>query len=81
MSEARAKIGKLINADSKDIIFTSGATESNNMAIRGVANFYGGSTKQKNHIITSNIEHKCILETCRYLEDQGFKITYLPVNK
>lgn len=77
VEKARTQIAHLINADPKEIIFTSGATESNNLALRGVAGFYG---HKKNHIITSVIEHKCILDTCRHLQEQGFKITYLPVS-
>lgn len=73
---ARERIAKLINADPKEIVFTSGATESNNMAIKGVARFYGESKK---HIITATTEHKCVLDACRHLEEEGFKVTYLPV--
>ncbi len=73
---ARAQVAKLINADPKEIVFTSGATESNNMAIKGVAHFY--ATK-KRHIITVVTEHKCVLDACRHLEEEGFKVTYLPV--
>lgn len=58
------------------MIFTSGATESNNLALKGVASFYGD---KKKHIITTQTEHKCVLDTCRHLEDKGYKITYLPV--
>jgi cysteine desulfurase len=78
IEEARAQVANLINSDPKEIIFTSGATESNNLALKGVAKFYKNSGK--NHIITSKIEHKCILDTSRYLEQDGFEITYLPVN-
>ncbi|MDJ1257909.1 MAG: IscS subfamily cysteine desulfurase [Candidatus Midichloria sp.] len=73
---ARKQIAELINADSKDIIFTSGATESNNLALKGVAHFY---KNEKKHIITTITEHKCILDTCRHLEQEGFRVTYLPV--
>ncbi|WP_339046672.1 IscS subfamily cysteine desulfurase [Candidatus Mesenet endosymbiont of Agriotes lineatus] len=73
---AREQIADLVGAGSKEIIFTSGATESNNMAIKGVARFY----KDKgNHIITVCTEHKCVLDSCRHLEDEGFEVTYLPV--
>lgn len=78
VEKSRAQIAALINADPKEIIFTSGATESNNLALRGIAGFYG---HKKNHIITSVIEHKCILDTCRYLQQQGFEVTYLPVSE
>ncbi len=74
---AREQVAKLINADPKEIVFTSGATESNNMAIKGVAHFYG---KKKRHIITVVTEHKCVLDACRHLEEEGFKVTYLPVD-
>lgn len=76
VEEAREKIAKLINADPKEIIFTSGATESNNLAIKGVAHFY---ESKKKHIITITTEHKCVLDACRNLESEGFKVTYLPV--
>jgi len=78
VEEAREHIAKLIGADSKEIIFTSGATESNNMSIKGVARFFGRSGK-KNHIITTQTEHKCVLDSCRHLQDEGFEVTYLPV--
>lgn len=73
---ARAQVAKAINADEREIIFTSGATESNNIAIQGVAQFY---KDQKNHIITCVTEHKCVLDTTRHLKEQGFDVTYLPV--
>jgi len=73
---ARTKVANLINADPKEVIFTSGATESNNTAIKGIAQFYGS---KKNHIITVTTEHKCVINTCRTLERQGFLVTYLPV--
>lgn len=78
VENAREHIAKLIGADSKEIIFTSGATESNNMSIKGVARFFGRSGKKK-HIITSQTEHKCVLDSCRHLQDEGFEVTYLPV--
>jgi cysteine desulfurase len=77
VNNARKQVGSLINADAKEIIFTSGATESNNLAIKGVAYFNKG---KKNHIITAITEHKCVLDACRHLEQEGFKITYLPVS-
>ncbi|KAK1749951.1 cysteine desulfurase [Echria macrotheca] len=78
VEEAREHIAALIGADPKEIIFTSGATESNNMSIKGVARFFGRSGKKK-HIITSQTEHKCVLDSCRHLQDEGFEVTYLPV--
>jgi len=75
---AREHVGALIGADSKEIIFTSGATETNNMAIKGVAHFY---KSKKNHIITTQTEHKCVLDSCRKLQDEGFEVTYLPVQE
>jgi len=78
VEHARGHIAKLINADPKEIIFTSGATESNNMSVKGVARFFGRSGK-KRHIITSQTEHKCVLDSCRHLQDEGFDVTYLPV--
>src|SRR5690606_31584340 len=74
---AREQIAKLIGAQNpKKIVFTSGATESDNLALKGVAEYY----KDKgNHIITSGIEHKAVLDTCKRLEKEGFEITYLPV--
>ncbi len=76
VEEARSRVAKLIGADTKEIIFTSGATESNNLAIKGIAKFYGN---KKNHIITIVSEHKCVLDACRHLEQEGIKITYLPI--
>ena len=78
VEQARAHIAALIGADPKEIIFTSGATESNNMSIKGVARFFGRSGKKK-HIITCQTEHKCVLDSCRHLQDEGFDVTYLPV--
>jgi cysteine desulfurase len=76
--QARQHIADLIGADPKEIIFTSGATESNNMSVKGVARFFGRSGKKK-HIITTQTEHKCVLDSCRHLQDEGFDVTYLPV--
>lgn len=73
---ARKQIADLIGANPKEIVFTSGATESNNIAIKGVARFY---KERKKHIITTVTEHKCVLDSCRHLEAEGFDITYLPV--
>ena len=73
---AREQVANIIKANPKEIIFTSGATESNNLAIKGLAEFYGD---KKKHIITCVTEHKCVLESCRSLSEQGFEITYLPV--
>jgi cysteine desulfurase len=78
VEEARGHITTLIGADSKEVIFTSGATESNNMSIKGVARFFGKTGKKK-HIITSQTEHKCVLDSCRHLQEEGFEVTYLPV--
>jgi cysteine desulfurase len=75
---ARKQVANLIGADSKEIIFTSGATEANNLAIKGIANFY---KDKRNHIITLQTEHKCVLDACRHLEQDGFTITYLPVQQ
>jgi len=71
---AREQVAKLIHANEKEIIFTSGATESNNLALKGVFEMY---REKGNHIITVNIEHKAILDTCRHLEQQGAEVTYL----
>ena len=78
VEKAREQIANLIGAESKEIIFTSGATESNNTALKGVAEFY---KDKKKHIITTQTEHKCVLDTCRHLHEKGFDITYLPVEK
>src|SRR5271154_2270243 len=76
VENARAQIAKLINASPKEIIFTSGATESDGLAIRGVAEMY---REKGNHIITQVTEHKAVLDTCKRLEKEGFRVTYLPV--
>jgi len=78
VENARAQIARLVNANPKEIIFTSGATESNNLAIKGVAEMY---REKGNHIITQVIEHKAVLDTCKRLEKYGFEVTYLPVEK
>ncbi|MBC7952586.1 MAG: IscS subfamily cysteine desulfurase [Rhodospirillaceae bacterium] len=75
---SREQIAEIIGADAKEIIFTSGATESNNLAIKGIAHFY---KDKKDHIVTVVTEHKCVLDTCRHLEQEGFKVTYLPVQE
>jgi cysteine desulfurase len=75
---ARRQVADLINADEKEVFFTSGATESNNIAIKGVARFYGAS---KNHIITVATEHKCVINSARDLEQEGFEVTFLPVKQ
>eukprot|EP00035_Acanthoeca_spectabilis_P020983 m.435666 g.435666 ORF g.435666 m.435666 type:complete len:450 (+) comp17876_c0_seq1:63-1412(+) len=78
VEDARQQVADLIGADAREIIFTSGATESNNLAIKGVARFYKA---KKNHIITAQTEHKCVLDSCRMLQQEGFDITYLPVQR
>ncbi len=78
VEEAREEVARLVNADSKEIIWTSGATESNNLAIKGAAHFYSGKGK---HIITLKTEHKAVLDTVRELERQGFEATYLDVKE
>jgi cysteine desulfurase len=95
VEKARAQVAKLIGADPKEIIFTSGATESNNIAVKGVARYYLFPLKKKvtilfkisfrfygenkKHVITTQTEHKCVLDSCRALEGEGFRVTYLPV--
>jgi len=75
---ARQQVADAIGASSKEIVFTSGATESNNLALKGVARFF---KDKKNHIITVTTEHKCVLDSARHLEQEGFEVTYLPVEK
>ncbi len=71
---ARRQVADLVNCDPREIVWTSGATESDNLAIKGIAEFYG---KKGKHIITTRIEHKAVLDTCRHLERKGFEVTYL----
>ncbi|MFC5770544.1 MULTISPECIES: IscS subfamily cysteine desulfurase [Thauera] len=78
VEEAREEVAKLVNADPKEIIWTSGATESNNLAIKGAAHFYQGKGK---HVITLKTEHKAVLDTFRELEREGFEATYLDVQE
>jgi len=77
LEESRQRVARLLNADAEEIVFTSGGTESDNLALRGIAYKNRNSGR---HIITSQIEHPAILETCRSLEQEGFSVTYLPVN-
>lgn len=78
VDDARADVAAILNAEPREIVFTSGATESNNLAITGAAHFYQGKGK---HIITSATEHKAVLDTCRQLEKEGFEVTYLTPEK
>ena len=77
VDDAREQVAKLIGADPKEIIFTSGATEADNLAIKGVFEMYAS---KGNHIITCNIEHKAVLDTCKHIEKEGGEVTYLKVN-
>ncbi|XP_078430473.1 nitrogen fixation S (NIFS)-like 1 [Wolffia australiana] len=74
---ARAQVAALINANPKEIFFTSGATESNNISVKGLMHFYREKTR---HVITTQTEHKCVLDSCRHLQQEGFEVTYLPVH-
>ncbi|XP_015119254.1 cysteine desulfurase, mitochondrial [Diachasma alloeum] len=76
VEHARKQVADLIGADKKEIIFTSGATECNNIAVKGVGRFYKA---KKKHIVTTQTEHKCVLDSCRALQAEGFEVTYLPV--
>ena len=76
VEKARKQVADLVGANAKEIVFTSGATESNNLAIKGVAEMYA---EKGNHIITAASEHKAILDTCKHLEKQGVRVTYLPL--
>ena len=78
VEEARENVAALVNADPREIIWTSGATESDNLAIKGAAHFYKSKGK---HIITVKTEHKAVLDTCRELEREGFEVTYLDVKE
>ena len=78
VEKAREQVAALIGADPREIVWTSGATESNNLALKGAANFYKGKGR---HIITAKTEHKAVLDTCRELERQGFEVTYLDVQE
>ena len=78
LDDARRRVAAILNCNDNEIIFTSGGTESINLALKGIA----FSSRQKgNHIITSSIEHPAVLNTCRYLEKNGFEVTYLKVDK
>lgn len=79
VENARRQIADILKCDSKEIVFTSGATESNNTALKGVAKF--NLQKGKNKIITVQTEHKCVLDSCRHLQEEGFEVVYLPVDK
>jgi cysteine desulfurase len=78
IEESRLNVAELVNCDPREIIFTSGATESDNLAIKGAAYFYQDKGK---HIVTCKIEHKAVLDTCRQLEKEGFEVTYLETNE
>src|SRR6188472_3761583 len=78
VEKSRKQIADLIGATAKEIVFTSGATESNNLALKGVAEMYA---ERGNHIITQVIEHKAVLDTCKRLEKDGIRVTYLPVKQ
>lgn len=78
VEEARSHVANLVNADPREIVWTSGATEADNLAVKGVARFY---KSKGNHIITSKIEHKAVLDPCRQLEREGFEVTYLEPNE
>ena len=78
VEEARSHVANLVNCDPREIVWTSGATESDNLAVKGVARFY---KSKGNHIITSKIEHKAVLDPCRQLEREGCEVTYLDPNE
>ncbi|MBN2420874.1 cysteine desulfurase [Candidatus Woesearchaeota archaeon] len=81
LENSRRIIANSINANPKEIYFTSGGTESNNLAIKGIAFASRDANKENNHIITTKIEHKCVMDACKWLETQGFRVTYLNVNQ
>ena len=68
----QSQVAALIGADAREVVFTSGATESNNMSVKGIARFYGA---KKKHIVTTQTEHKCVLDSCRAMEREGFEVT------
>src|SRR5579871_4006620 len=78
VEQAREQVASVIGAGAKEIIFTSGATESNNLAIKGVASMY---RKKGNHVITAVTEHKAVIDPCKRLERDGYQVTFLPVDK
>src|SRR5258708_13511008 len=78
VDKARKQIADLIGANAKEVVFTSGATESDNVAIKGVAEMY---REKGNHLITCVTEHKAVIDTCKRLEKEGYRVTYLPVQK
>jgi cysteine desulfurase len=80
VEEARAQVARLLNADPREIVWTSGATEADNLALKGVAEYYGAGdvgTRPRRHIVTSQTEHKAVLDSCAYLQTRGFDVTYL----
>jgi cysteine desulfurase len=79
VEQAREAVAAVIGAEGREIVFTSGATESNNLALKGVLWFQRGRPGGKDHLVTCATEHKCVLDSCRYLEEQGFAVTRLPV--
>src|SRR6266545_3604143 len=78
VEKARKQVADLIGANAKEIVFTSGATESDNLAIKGVAEMY---REKGNHIITAVTEHKAVIDSCKHLEKDGYRVTYLAVKK
>ena len=81
LEESRKKIGDILNADSDEILFTGSGTESINMAIKGVAHFYGKNINKGKHIITQKTEHHAVLDSCEFLEKEGYEVTYLDVDR